>query len=263
MFLPPLLDCPARTTGWEVSSATRQLAYGLLNIVLPGDEMRTTVYEHRKQQANSIGRELQLPTMGQVSEAARAFGIKVSRLREVLPQLNRSQIWIAFAVCEDVYWTHAHEKISLSAIAIKELEDLRAVKPHIRSYSWDLIQFFSQIQATLYSLRILEQISKVVASCRNDSEMSLQNLFSSLPLPRFPDYPDRGNADLLFEEIRPMVNAAYIVLEIEYEGSVDATPMAHISAKKERKRARKEAQGSAGDSKRQKNTNPFECLNIE
>jgi hypothetical protein len=58
VFLPFLLDCPVRTNAWEVSTVIRQLAYGLINLIVPDTQQKVTVSEHRKQQDMSTGREL-------------------------------------------------------------------------------------------------------------------------------------------------------------------------------------------------------------
>ena len=206
IFLPFLIDCPVRTNAWEVSSTTRQLAYGLINLAVPKKERTFTIFEHRKQHDKSIarGRELQLPNIAQISEACTAVSNLFQQLQDKHPKLSGAQIWTAVAVNQELEWSHANSRSPLSQIIVQEFEFLESKTKLARTFTWDILHFFAQIQGSYYSLRILKQITGLVIShsCGDSIPQSLLLLNQQLEsLPSMTDLADLSHVPSLLQTI--------------------------------------------------------------
>ncbi|KAI1003859.1 hypothetical protein K3495_g4351 [Podosphaera aphanis] len=211
IFLPFNLDSPARTSSWEVSSAIRQLAYGLINIVVPESEKTATIFEHRKQQGEISGRELQLPTNDQIFTATVAFCDKYSRVKNHFLYLATHETWVVMTILEEIEWSSFQERTSLASLAPKLLADFASDSTSDWEYSWDLIHFFAQIHASLYSFRILRQISGIITRYHARGSLSapilrLHQLLESLPLLR--DLPHRDDLNTFLRTHLASINSA-------------------------------------------------------
>ncbi|KAG9244562.1 XPG domain containing-domain-containing protein [Calycina marina] len=163
VFLPFLLDCPARTNAWEMSTSTRLLAYGLMNLVVPEIERRSTLYEHRRLLTESMGREWQLPTLSELNIACSSLANMLDTLQRALPSFSAQNFWLAVAVYQDVEWSSGMEKHSVAKNAAKQIsrwEQLLGASD--TEYDWDMIQFLAQVHGCYYTFRMLKQIMGIV-----------------------------------------------------------------------------------------------------
>lgn len=172
VFLPFLLDCPSKTSAWEMSTAVRQLAYGLMNLVEAKENQIASVIEHRRQQNGSRGRTWQLPTYDEIQEACTALTGLVDNIDRSLLSLPDFDIWRAMAFHQDLAYACSSGKQSLGQSIIK------AGGPQKR-LSWEIIHFSAQVQASYYSFRMLKQIMKVVLACK-DKDNDVDALSSTL-----------------------------------------------------------------------------------
>jgi hypothetical protein len=265
VFLPFLLDCPIRTSAWEMSTSIRQLAYGLINLAVPEDQQRSTVVEHRRQQNNARGREWQLPTPSEIPDACIAVGALLTQLENILLQPSTSDLWLAVAIVQEMEWSSSLDKVPLSPIVVEQLFHLQ--NKHHKNCTWDIIHFLAQIQGSYYSFRILKKILGLIMSHEQTPELPdavrlLSTQISSLPGIR--DVPDLSNVTVLYRKIekRGTLRAAHEITGIEEPTCIPPIP---VSAK----RARKKRKRKGGDvlnrqpSTKMKIRNPFELLDQE
>ncbi|CAG8979707.1 hypothetical protein HYALB_00003938 [Hymenoscyphus albidus] len=258
IFLPFLFGSPIRTSPWEMSQTVRQLAYGLLNLVLPQGQVVSSVYEYRRQETKSNGRELQLP-VDSVPAACQTLLTFLQKVSSKLPELPDSQFWIAVSVCEEIEWSYQHSKPALGPL-VRHQEILVQDKTH-KNLSWDILQFFAQIQSTHYSFRILKLMIALVAT-RSDNPLPQPVLQLKEKLDSFPllaDFPEIDQTLPIIKMIRDkdIGRVAHEILGIEVP-QIPATPQV---SRREAKRKRK----AGGDLSKggNRSNNPFALLDAD
>jgi XPG domain containing len=263
VFLPFLLDHPARTNAWEVSSAIRQLAYGLINLIVPESQQRTTVLEHRKQQDKSTGRELQLPNSLQIPEACADITTLYSQLGKSFPGVSESYIWTAFAIHQEIEYSYSRAKTPLSKLIVQQLADLENeynIKHKRKDFTWDLVHFFAQIQGSYYSFRILKQIISLMVSHGPAQSLPepLLHLHRQLEsLPRISELPGMDRVSLIISGLgKGAISTISNHISSDEEGTVKPQESRRALMKK-RKRKQSSAYISSGPS------NLFEVLRDE
>ncbi|KAH8590085.1 XPG domain containing-domain-containing protein [Bisporella sp. PMI_857] len=261
IFLPFLHDCPARTAAWEMSTSVRQLAYGLVNIIVPDEGQKRTVFEHRRQQMNSIGKELELPTLSQLSPACEFILIMFDNLREALPEISEPDFWIAVAIYQDVEWSHLVGKLVNSEVVIKQLAHIQDPNRGEKYYTWDTLHLLAQMQGSYYSFRMLKQITDLLISSDSsrdvpDEVIRLHGQLQALPALHESDSVAQDMFSMRKDSLQKMLNAARKILKLE-SAKVE-------SAAKSRKKKRKKKNAAverAVDATFQKN--PFALLGNE
>ncbi|PMD25784.1 hypothetical protein NA56DRAFT_564178 [Hyaloscypha hepaticicola] len=268
VFLPFLLDCPVRTNAWEVSTVVRQLAYGLINLIVPETQQRLTVSEHRKQQDMSTGRELQLPILSQIPDACDAITSLYSQLQQSLPGLSGSQVWTAFALNQEIEYSHSQGKAQLSKLVVQQLADLGNkfnMSKKKKGFTWDIVQLFAQIQGSYYSLRILKQIISLVI-CHGPAQSlpeGLLHLHQQLdPLPKLCELPGLESISSI---IGSLGKGAVSIITSQISGDEEAAPTPQESGKGSKKKRKRKGDQSAHEASagRYKPSNPFEILGDE
>ena len=266
VFLPFLLDCPVRTNAWEISTVVRQLAYGLMNLIVPASQQRFTVSEHRKQQDKSDGRELQLPDLSQIRTASESITALYSQLQQILPELSESEIWTAFAIHQEVEYSYSRAKIPLSKLVGQQLADLankHNMQNKRKNFTWDIVQFYAQVQGSFYSLRMLKQIISLVV-CHGPGQRfpeSVSNLHQKLQsLPRVRDLLGLERVSSIIESLGKGA-VQTIIKHISVDEEPKEQPQESRRAlKKKRKRDQASVGASAGI---RMQSNPFELLGDE
>lgn len=159
VFLPFLLDCPLRTSAWEMSTSVRQLAYGLVNLVLPQEESVLKVTEYRRLQSGSRGREWQVPAAQDLPKACADLHELFKNLQIGMSLLPEQTIWRALAIYQDQELHLSTGKSGLSSTIIKRS---KSVKDFPFRLTWDVIHLSAQFQGSYYSFRMLKQILSIV-----------------------------------------------------------------------------------------------------
>lgn len=157
VFMPFLLDCPIKTSAWEMSTVYRQLAYALLNLVVPPIERIATVVENRRQQNIGGGREWQLPTTDQMAEACQELLDLIHTMRKSAPMLSTRDLWSAMALQQDLQWSTGQGKKSLGATLINQHKGSTTAR-----VNWDTVHLMAQLHGSYYSLRMIQQILGIV-----------------------------------------------------------------------------------------------------
>ncbi|TAQ86353.1 hypothetical protein B7494_g5328 [Chlorociboria aeruginascens] len=197
VFLPFLFDYPRQTSAWEISTSMRQLAYGLMNIIVPEDEKYSSVFEHRRQQGNSSGREWQIPQLAEIPEACTALVSFLDEFCSKFAKLPNNVFWTVVAVYQRVDWMNLKDK----SIVGHDLPENVAGN----ACTWDVIHFLAQIQGSYYSFRMLKQILHVLVAYTKGENLpeSVIQLFMRLKsLPSLHDVPDIHQASLIIHTIQ-------------------------------------------------------------
>jgi hypothetical protein len=263
VFLPFLLDCPVRTNAWEISTPVRQLAYGLVNSIVPQSERRSTMFEHRRQQKNSGGREWQLPSMSEIPDACSDLVAQFDKLSAKLFDLSCVDIWTVWAIYQDVGYSSSHGKPDLSVLATGQLFDTRNKSSMVQNYTWDIIQFYAHVEGSYYSFRILKQIIGLLITHSQRKQLPasiflLHDCLKTLP----PLNVRRGLSESYsggqLLELKRVLQAVRGILGVEERKPSENPPAAIQSPRKKRKKNLEQE----ATTKRQV-TNPFELLEVE
>jgi hypothetical protein len=161
IFLPFLLDCPARTSAWEMSVSVRLLAYGFMHVLRAADEDGDSILEYRRLQSGTQAKRWQLPTLDQIADTSQDLVNVWHQLRMVYDVTGKSYdtLWSAFAIYQDLTYSFNNSKEPLSRVVLHPAVRARADS---RRVTWDKVHFFAQMQGSYYSLRILKQVLEVL-----------------------------------------------------------------------------------------------------
>lgn len=168
-FAPPLLDSCTRANAWEASAPIRVCAFSLLRVLPAARCMGDSVREYtRMASMASRGTELKLLPVAGLLGALDAILALVQRIRDVVPASadnNPELQWITLASYYDIQWSKENLKESAC------LEALRQETPNsgvLEQVTWTAMHWLAQIQGTLYSLRVLQQLATFVRSEGDD-----------------------------------------------------------------------------------------------
>lgn len=240
MFLPFLLDCPSKTSAWEMSTAVRQLAYGMMNLTEPKQNHIAAVVEYRRQQKGSRGREWQLPTYDEIEEASAGLVELAESISKKMPSLSDIDIWRSIAFHQDLVFSSSTGKQSLGSLIIESRVGLKKL-------SWDSIHFSAQLQGSFYSFRMLKQMLEVALVSQNAENLSaaskrLSELLRSLP--DFQAYPDVHTDMESFKSSMDSKSLVAVKSLLNIGGQDTTSNDNSKSPKKDRKNKRKRAQDS-------------------
>ncbi|KAK4181845.1 XPG domain containing-domain-containing protein [Triangularia setosa] len=251
MFLPFLLDCPSRTSAWEISRPIRELAYSLLQ---SGQKSTLkTVLEMRRLQTLSSGSQADILPSAKVGEEFNHLLDNINKIKTTI--VDPELLWIVLSIYLDIVRTVERAKgypLSLEILA-------QEARGKLDQHSWDFLHTFAQTQATLYSLRMLQQLLSLKP--RKGKVEDVVSALSDLPsLDRFPSVTAFAETLRLLREAGGPRCLIHLCSDME-----DIIP--HIEAigkppKSKKDRKRKAQPGAVeGHQVRARPSNPFELLN--
>ena len=253
IFLPFLLDCPVRTSAWEMSVFVRLLAYGLMNFIVPMQERITSVFEHRRLQNGTQGREWQVPTNEHILVTCTELINLFRRLRDLLLKPIDQSLWRTVAAYQDLVHSSNNDKPALcnSLMGHSKASTTAQKRP-----TWDGIHFYAQLQGSYYSFRILKQIINIVLVCDEAKTLpsELYQLRGDLEnLPPLNSLPSVGNGirALGTLEDREILAVVHKLLDIQ-DGEV--------MVKASEKRVKKKRKANARKSRNVRLNNAFQVL---
>ncbi|CAM1511070.1 Fc.00g085830.m01.CDS01 [Cosmosporella sp. VM-42] len=185
IFLPILIEDPTRGSAWEQSTPIRQLAYTVARWIIPGTS--SSVQEYRRvNMATQKGREVPLLPK---AAAKKVGGNLVSLMAKLGVETNVDVKirWQIFCLTLDIRECYDQDKQSH---ALHILQQSATSSPHkFGKVAWDTIHFVAHLQASYYSLRVLQQILSLAPDTESPVNLpGLRNMLSSLPpLSQFPD----------------------------------------------------------------------------
>ncbi|KAK4236375.1 XPG domain containing-domain-containing protein [Achaetomium macrosporum] len=182
IYLPFLLDCPARTKAWEASKPVRQLTYAVLQSFC-GNSI-PSVIEMRRLHSLSSGSRVEVPTPREADELGTLL---LGLFTEIEDGISKPEsIWVVLSFYQDIVMTLDRGKgnpLSLELLA-------QEASGKLDQGSWDFLHFVAQTQATYYSLRMLRQIIELLAQYTGPLSTTISELARFLsrlpPLPGFP-----------------------------------------------------------------------------
>ncbi|KAI0135183.1 XPG domain containing-domain-containing protein [Daldinia grandis] len=179
IFLPIMVENHDKKSAWTGSTDTRQIGYGILQNLTR--QRYSAIIEYRTLDPSTLltGRQIEIPSLEETVDNCVQLVTVLDKLTEAFPS---SLQWLAFAVYQDIEWSTSEQRSPLSATLVSKL---MSGPKFLEEYSWDLIHFTAQVQASLYSLRITKQILDIVVFMSQDlpaPARQLHNRLTSLPL---------------------------------------------------------------------------------
>ena len=180
MYLPFVIEDPTRASAWEASLALRSFAYSLL-INFNSHPPERTVHEYSRRGYRIIATEVGIMSCQACAEYAEMFSLRLVRLKEAYCDMPEAKVWRVIGLIEVCRWYTENERTLPSIQALRTLMTGTAG----RSLLWGNIHLSAQHQATLYALRIAQQILRhISAEMFGDMSTQLQglkNMLESLP----------------------------------------------------------------------------------
>lgn len=159
VFLPFLVDCPARTSAWEMSTSMRLVSYGLMNLIMLEKDEITTVMEHRRLQHGNQGRLWQIPSRVELQEACISLVELVTGLKKHGNKFSNIAQWRVLGLYQNLHWASSINKDALCNKLIDVKSKSSATTDRL---NWDKIHFLAQLQGSYYSFRMLKQTLSVL-----------------------------------------------------------------------------------------------------
>ncbi|KAI1659851.1 XPG domain containing-domain-containing protein [Daldinia decipiens] len=181
IFLPVMVENHDKRSAWTSSTNIRQIGYSILQNLARQRYNKIIEYRTLDPSTSLTGRQIEIPNFEETADNCTQLVTVLDKLAEALPS---SLQWLAFAVYQDIEWSTSEQRPSLSATLVNKI--INGSK-FLEEYSWDLIHFTAQVQACLYSLRIVKQILDVVVSTSTSQDLpapalQLHNRLTLVPL---------------------------------------------------------------------------------
>lgn len=204
MYLPFLIDDPSRGSAWRVGADFRQLGYSMLGLT---SLSQTRVLEHER-------RGTRIASTGVLTLNIKETGLHAKSLIANLEQwINPSirhvapETWRTFATYEVCRALQADAKPLLSKVEMRSL-----IGGQRTSGSWAFIHLCGQLQAVLYSLRMLQQLIEVFTTAHSKRFEGNEFFSTIVGLQQYLD------ALPTFAELLPMTQPQ--ALETEWEAEI-------------------------------------------
>ncbi|KAI0396009.1 hypothetical protein F5Y17DRAFT_420809 [Xylariaceae sp. FL0594] len=219
MFLPVVIEDRSKKSAWYMSTAVRELAYGVLQRY--SSYQARTVFEYRLLDASDrLGRRVDVPGPKELDEQCASLASTLEQLASRLAAGHKKQmLWLAFAISQEILWSKLEQRSPLSISLINNTgarktennKDKTTAGKEGDIYDWDIIQFTARVQATFYSLRMAKQFLQVAAHLSSKdsttqlpkSMLDLHNQLKHLPpIVEWPLVPNMSRALATAREAR-------------------------------------------------------------
>lgn len=166
MFLPVMTEDPYRQSSWTMSTNLRALAYSLVQTVAPHPHSSVIEYRLLSAGRSQAGRQIDVYDLEGTARGCADISSMLEALGKI-PEL-KDDLWLSFTIWKEFQWCLSEGGSSKSPSLVQ-----RAVqaKSSLVRYPWDLVHFTAHVNATLYSLRMLQQVLGVV----NHLSLSVQD----------------------------------------------------------------------------------------
>ena len=187
MFLPPLMEDPSRISAWQSSAEQRSFAYACLKFWGPPKECGIKYVKEysRKGQRYVYQRsdvDARFSTPSGLSTYAQSFCHLFEKVTRHFQMSEQNIYWKLVGLTQVLNWYHteqkAHPTENTAWNAVTAVGDGK--------WSWEDIHLSAQIQAALYSLRVIKQImeysySKNDPPCFSPPLRALYEVLQDLP----------------------------------------------------------------------------------
>lgn len=189
MFLPIMIEERNRKSAWTMSTSVRQLAYGIVQTLVTHGSPAVIEYRSLGERTVLVGRKIDVPGPEEVLEQCRLLTKTLGQITERIRGADLQ--WLAFTIYQDISWSASVNGSYLSALLLNKPRDKSNDND---GHSWDTIHLVAQVQASLYSLRMVKQILEVTASLVAPLPLPMQELRECLrALPAIAEWPTVEN----------------------------------------------------------------------
>ncbi|KAK1971040.1 hypothetical protein LY78DRAFT_689412 [Colletotrichum sublineola] len=257
MCLPPLLDCPARASAWDSSASIRQLAYSLTCLLRPGAVSHVREYR-RIYSGTNQGKHVAVLPRPWIKDMLDTLLKILSQAKNNLRQ--EVSTWQAIAIQMIIAYAQEEDKQEACLNSIKQV---LSVAKDSNLVPWDVVHLSAQIQATLYSLRLLAQVLDLMYEIKAEKPVQgskqLRELLGTLP--PLTEYPSvNGTIDLL-ASMKDNNALARITETLALPEEALLPAKESKSQKKKRKKMAETEYGARPEKK--VSSNPFDILGTE
>ena len=153
IYLPFLIDDPARASAWSLGNSIRCLGY---SIITPAHSPTFWMKEiGRRGQRIAEANNALYPTETAIAECGHLTLI-MRQWASTFQELSITQTWRLFGIYLIYRELFGHDSAMIPSKYIKQL-----VNCQVSAMNWAFIHFSAQLQAVLYSLRMLQQFTNV------------------------------------------------------------------------------------------------------
>ncbi|KAI1332346.1 hypothetical protein F5Y16DRAFT_357570 [Xylariaceae sp. FL0255] len=259
VFLPVMVEDRRRKSVWNVSTAVRQIAYGIMQTFAHGPSSTVTEYRLIESENSPVGRHIEIPSPDETVEQCRLLVDTVKDLAQHSGgSRDASLLWPTFAVYQDLVWSMNEKREPLSLALIPQARALSGIPAR---YTWDFIHITSQLTSSLYSLRIIQQALVVAAHLCLDLPQSMRELHDLLKsLPSIADWPSLQTVSETLKALERHASLVAKMLEASAEKpQIPIAPSPPVSTRRVRSVDRK-AKGGKSVFTQPASTNKFNIL---
>lgn len=175
VYLGILHEDHSRRCAWEQGRSLRALGYSLLNLSRLTAHRLPVVKEFVRRGGRIVAEHITLGGAKTVSSDLKALQNRLDRAQAVFGTEAQSRFWVLFALAE-IYRDNSNITTAPSAI---QLERFLRDGYMDRTTGWADIHLVAQIQAVLYSLRVLWQLRSITSDV--DDSALRQSVLATLP----------------------------------------------------------------------------------
>ena len=166
MYLPFLIEDPSRASAWSVSQNLRWCAYSIIAISKNEPE-KPNILEYSRRDARIVPNSVLISGPSGIDRSTRTLVDRLDAIESRFPGLSSRLVWRVSAMIEVYSWY------------IDNGRSLPSRKASIKSFcgseesviSWQDVHLSAQIEAALYSFRLLVQALKVHSACKSRTEL--------------------------------------------------------------------------------------------
>ncbi|KAF4506989.1 hypothetical protein G6O67_005669 [Ophiocordyceps sinensis] len=192
IFLPVLIENMDRGSAWQQSTPIRRLAYSLLEIDSPGRSMSILEYR-RVQSVTQKGRLIETASATEIGQYIDEVLEVMERMKD-LDSVPGRYYWPLVGLALDIGECQKQGKQSHAWHMLQQRYKQSVAWSN--SVSWGVVHLFAQVQATLYSFRMLRQVMSIVrkGAAKYKLPSNLKQLWPAVrhfpPLTGFPEMDD-------------------------------------------------------------------------
>lgn len=151
VYLLSLIEDPSRASAWSISSSQRAFAYSTCALNHADKGIAGGVSECSRKGGNYIMQTITIPSTTQLADYASNLQQEIDSCHQTFSNLLTPLRWRIFAILEVYRWHLDNGKTPPT------VEMIRHALNGTSNISWEGIHFEAQIQAFLYSLRMISQ----------------------------------------------------------------------------------------------------------
>ena len=190
MYMPFLIEDPSRSSAWNVSVALRSLAYSLVAYCGTPPQQKQSVLEHSRRDTRIVPIKIELIDHASLLRNAGSLNRQLEMVWKRYPTSQTRVIWRIFGIIEVFSWYFENGR----TFPMREATVKCLWGNNDNFISWQDVHLSAQLQAALYSARLLKQVLVYLSS---HSVLGLDAFFLEL-LQRLKDLPSLK--DLLSED---------------------------------------------------------------